>query len=286
MNASHQPSHAQQPGKPAPDAGAVSRSGGQSTVAVVLGAGQGTRMGATQNKIFLPLGDRPILVRTLQAFEAAPNVDEILLVAHPGEIEYVRREILAPYPLTKVVNFIAGGATRHQSEQHALDALRGRIDTGEIAVVLIHDGARPFVTPEEIDRVVDAVRTSGAAILAAPLRRDELLLALGNDGQLQSLNARTSTEDETADQFMRAQTPQGFAAPLLLRAYDRAAEDGFEGTDTAAALERLGVQVTAIASTSSNFKITTSDDLLRAEALLDTEERSRETRSNPANRDV
>jgi 2-C-methyl-D-erythritol 4-phosphate cytidylyltransferase len=159
---------------------------------------------------------------------------------------------------------IPGGASRHQSERRALDALRGRIEAGEIEIVLLHDGARPFVTADEIARVVDAARRHGAAILAAPLAPDELLLEVAPDGTPQVIAA--------PEELMRAQTPQAFAARTLLAAYDRAHAAGFEGTDTAASVERLGQQVAAVpanrANPNANLKITTPDDLLRAEALL------------------
>lgn len=238
------------------------------TVAVVLCAGQGARMGAPQNKVFLLLDGRPLVVHSLSAFEAAGSVDEVLLVAHPSETEYVKRVILGSYPFSKVTGVIAGGATRHQSEQHALDALRERIMAGKIDVVLVHDGARPLVTPDEIDRLVTAVHVSGAAILAAPVTVDEVLLRVSHDAYVQVVNPLAKAEGLEADLLMRAQTPQGFAAPALLAAYDQARTDAFEGTDTAAALERLGIAVTAIASDSANFKITTPEDLLRAEALV------------------
>ncbi len=235
------------------------------TVAVVLCAGQGTRMRAAQNKVFLPLGDRPIIVHTLEAFERAPVVDEVMLVAHPDEVDEFQARLLARYPLAKVAAVIAGGPSRHQSEQRALDALRERIlrdpiVAGSIATVLIHDGARPFVTPEEIAQVVAAAQTHGAAILADPLGAGEALFARDEDGALQPLAA--------PNELMRAQTPQGFDARTLLDAYDRARADGFEGTDTAAALERLGHPVAVVRGSRANLKITTPDDLLRAEAIL------------------
>ncbi len=229
-------------------------------VAVVLCAGQGTRMGATQNKVFLPLGGRPVIVRTLEAFERAPEVDEVLLVAHPAEVSYCQSEIVARYPLGKVAAIIAGGASRHQSEQCALDALRGRIEAGAIDIILMHDGARPFVTPQEIAQVIEAARIDGAAILAAPLAPGELLCAVANDGTLQPI--------PDPRELTRAQTPQAFDAHMLLAAYDQARADGFEGTDTAASVERLGHRIAVVPSRRANLKITTPDDLLRAEALL------------------
>lgn len=234
------------------------------TVAVVLCAGQGSRMGASQNKVFLPLGGIPLLVRTLRAFEAAPSIDEVLLVAHPDETDYAAREILGRYPLAKVAGVIPGGATRHQSEQRALDSLRERIETGAIGIVLIHDGARPFVTPDDIERVVAAARATEAAILVVPLAEHELLFALRDDGMLEPAPAL----EQPGEQWLRAQTPQGGDARTLLAAYDRARAQGFEGTDTAATLERLGIPIMAVTTRSPNLKVTTPDDLLRAEALL------------------
>lgn len=234
------------------------------TVAIVLCAGQGSRMGAPQNKVFLPLGSLPLLVHALRVFDQVPIVDEVLLVTHPDEKGYVTSEILAHYPLAKVTRVVAGGATRHQSEQRALEALRERIAVGEVGLVLIHDGARPFVTPTDVERVVAAARATGAAILAAPITEDELLFAVGDDGML----VAPPPLEPSAEQLVRAQTPQAFDARTLLAAYDRASAEGFEGTDTAAALERLGMPVTAIGTRSLNLKITTPDDLLRAEALL------------------
>jgi 2-C-methyl-D-erythritol 4-phosphate cytidylyltransferase len=155
---------------------------------------------------------------------------------------------------------IAGGATRHQSEDAALAHLRTRIEAGAVDVVLIHDGARPFVTPDEIDDVVRVAREHGGALLATPLAPDEIVAVLDTDGNVGEI-AATET-------LWRAQTPQGFAAAELLRAYDRARADGFDGTDTAASYERLGHRVHVVRGSGDNFKVTTPDDLPRAEALL------------------
>ena len=138
------------------------------TVAVILCAGQGTRMQADRNKALLPLLGRPLIAHTLVAFERAASVDEILLVAHPDEVGYFAHEVIPVAGASKVSGVIAGGATRHQSEQCALDALRERITTGEIALVMIHDGARPLVTPEEIDQLAEVAREGAGAILVTP----------------------------------------------------------------------------------------------------------------------
>ena len=229
------------------------------TVAVVLGAGQGTRMGAGRNKVLLTLRGKPILVHALAAFERALQVDETLLVAHPDEVEMCRA-MVAEYQVSKVRAVIAGGATRHQSEDNALAWLRPRIEAGEISRALIHDGARPLVTPDEIDALLVATEETGGALLAAAVAPDETLLQVDAAGQVE----RSWPSDELA----LAQTPQAFDARRLLAAYDAARASGFEGSDTAASFERIGGQVRVVLGPPTNLKITTPDDLLRAEALL------------------
>ncbi len=229
------------------------------TVAVVLGAGQGTRMGAADNKVFLPLGGRPLLVHAGAAFERAPAVDEVLLVAHPREIERCR-ELAARYRLRKVTDVIPGGDSRHQSEYCALNALRERIASGDVGMVLVHDGARPLVTPDEIARLIQAAREVGGALLATPLEPDEVVAQADDLGEVATIFA--------TQELWRAQTPQAFDARALLAAYDAAARDGYEGTDTASSFERAGRPVRVVPGSPRNLKITTPSDLARAEALL------------------
>ncbi len=229
-------------------------------VAVILSAGQGTRMAAQQNKVFLLLGGKPILVHTIQAFVQARHVDEVVLVAHPAEVDYCRREIVERYGLAAVSAVIAGGSTRHDSEDCALAYLRPRITSGEIEIVLIHDGARPFVAPGDIERLIHTARAKGGAILAAPLAADDVILLTADDG--------TVVTAYPPGELARAQTPQAFEARTLLAAYDQARADGFNGTDTASSVERAGGTIAVVWSSTLNIKVTTPDDLLRAESLL------------------
>lgn len=217
-------------------------------------------MRADRNKVFLPIGGIPLLVHTLRIFQRSPLIDEILLVAHPQECDACSRDIVQRYAISKVQVVVAGGATRHQSEERALAALRPAIERGEIGLVLIHDGARPFLAGDELARVVTAARETGGAILAAPLAPDDMIIQLGDNGNVESAVVTTD--------LARAQTPQAFDARRLLHAYDAARAASFEGTDTAAAFERLGYPVAAIPGSAHNIKVTTPDDLLRAEVLL------------------
>lgn len=230
------------------------------TVAVVLSAGQGSRMGAMQNKVFLPLAGKPLLAYTIDAFSRAREVDEVVLVAHPREVESCTHEIVERYGFACVVAVVAGGASRHQSEDRALHVLRERIEAGNIDVVLIHDGARPFVEPKDIDALVCEARRSGGALLGTRLGEHEVVVSRDADGMIAAIQPTCG--------LWRAQTPQAFDARGLLEAYDHAGAEGFEGTDTASSYERLGRAVHMVEGQSTNFKVTTPDDMVRAEALL------------------
>lgn len=230
------------------------------TVAVVLSAGQGSRMGAMQNKVFLPLAGKPLLAYTIDAFRRAGEVDEVVLVAHPREVESCTHEIVEQYGFACVTAVVAGGASRHQSEEHALEALRGRIEAGAIDVVLIHDGARPFVEPKDIDALVREARSNGGALLGTRLGEHEVVVSRDVDGMIAAI--------QPTGGLWRAQTPQAFDARALLEAYDHARTEGFEGTDTASSYERLGRAVHMVEGQPTNFKVTTPDDMVRAEALL------------------
>ena len=217
-------------------------------------------MRADRNKILLPLLGKPLIAYTLAAFASATVVDEILLVAHPDEVAYFAREVIPDAGASKVSGVIAGGATRHQSEYCALEALRERIMAGEVGQVMIHDGARPLVTPAG-DR---SARGGRAGRRGRDPRHTHRCLRDPAGGA----SRRTVTLVAAPEELARAQTPQAFNARLLLDAYDQARADGFEGTDTASSLERLGYAIRAVYGSDENIKVTTPDDLLRAEAIL------------------
>lgn len=225
--------------------------------AIVLAAGAGRRMGAGTNKVLLPLRGRPILARTLDAFESHPSVDRVVLVGAERELEQLRHEVVAPFGFRKVTGLVAGGETRHESERNGLEALAGDIAVGGVRIALVHDAARPLVSSGEIDRVIAAARQGGAAILALPME-DPALVALTGDG----------TPEPPPAGLWAAQTPQAFDARLILDAHRKAAAAGFEATDTASVAERLGCQVKVVMGSRANIKITTAEDLAVAELLL------------------
>jgi 2-C-methyl-D-erythritol 4-phosphate cytidylyltransferase len=232
-------------------------------IAVILCAGQGTRMGASKNKVFLRLLGKPMVLYSIEACQGARFVTDILLVAHSNEVEYCRKEILERYGIPSTLGVIPGGMTRHQSEKCALDYLRehfeGITDPGT-DIVLFHDGARPLVTSSDIDHLIQVARARGGALLGTPLDDHEMIAELRPDGTIAGILPPRG--------LWRAQTPQAFEAKSLLSAYDQAQIDGFQGTDTASTYERLGFAVHMVEGSRDNIKMTGPLDLVLGTAVL------------------
>jgi 2-C-methyl-D-erythritol 4-phosphate cytidylyltransferase len=223
--------------------------------ALIAAAGVGTRMGTATPKPYLTLAGKPILAHTLAVFEALPEVQEITLVVHPRELEHCQERILTPYGFRKVLRLVPGGKERQDSVYHGLKALMG---AGGVELVLVHDGVRPLVRPEDIRRVLRAARRYGAAVLGWPAQ-DTLKRVSAQGEVLETLDRR---------QIWQIQTPQAFRAELLWRAYVTAYERGFYATDEAALVEALPHPVRVLQGAPFNLKITTPADLVVAEALL------------------
>lgn len=224
--------------------------------AVVLAAGGGTRMTAPTNKVFLLVDGQAILSRTLELFERLALIDTVVLVV--AEVDRAACEaLIRDGRFTKVRHMVTGGPSRHASEHLGLLALEADILAGRIDTVLVHDAVRPFVTAERVEAVVEEARRTGAAILAIPA--GERIVMTAEDGTAQS----------GGGDLWVAQTPQAFRGTLVLEAHRRAADDGFVGPDTSAVVERIGSPVSVVAGRPDNIKITTSDDLLRAELIAD-----------------
>jgi 2-C-methyl-D-erythritol 4-phosphate cytidylyltransferase len=209
-------------------------------------------MGAEKPKAFLPLGDRPIWVHTLQKFEDCPQVDEVLALFPPGEVDRAG-ETVRSFGLTKVIHILPGGEERQDSVYRGLQALRGKADW-----VIIHDGVRPFVPLELIQQVLSETRRWKAVVVALPA--DETVKEVSPENEV------VRTVDRR--RLWRIQTPQSFEYPLILRAHEEARREGFWGTDDASLVERLGIPVKILHGSRFNFKITTPEDLALAEALL------------------
>jgi 2-C-methyl-D-erythritol 4-phosphate cytidylyltransferase len=217
-------------------------------VAVVIPAGGvGRRLGSRTPKQFLRLGTRTILARTVEHFTRHPAV-RLVVVAAPAVHLARTRRALAAVPARARVQVVEGGAERQDSVWRGMRAV-----PDDAAVILVHDAVRPFITRALIDRVVAAARAGGAAICALPVTETVKRV---REAQVESTIDRTG--------LWAVQTPQGFRAPLLREAHDKAQRDGFLGTDESMLVERLGHPVAVVAGLPDNVKITTPDDLRRA----------------------
>ena len=219
----------------------------------MLAAGSGSRVGAASNKVLLPAAGVPVLAWSVRSALAPPYVEELLVVHAPGERGPVL-DALAVHCPGATVTVLAGGDSRHASEWHALQALANRIDAGTLDVVAIHDGARPLANPELFDAVLRTAHEHGGALPVRPLP---------------GLIGRDPARRRDAGVLVGVQTPQAFRAAPLLEAYRRAADDGFEGTDTAVCVERYtGLRVRAVDGPATNIKVTFPEDVALAERLL------------------
>ena len=213
---------------------------------VILAAGSGSRVGAETNKVLLQLGSRAVIAHSVATALDVPEVAAIVLVARPGE-EAELGEAVTPVIADREVLLVRGGEERQDSERAALDVLRPWVASGEIDVIAIHDGARPFASVELYSAVIATARVHGGAIPAVPL------------------SSVLSTElIPVSGPLVGVQTPQAFRAEALLAAYDRG---GNAATDTAAVLAS-DVGVRAVPSTAGNFKITWPEDVHAAERLF------------------
>jgi 2-C-methyl-D-erythritol 4-phosphate cytidylyltransferase len=227
------------------------------TGAVIVAAGQGSRMRTAVSKQYLPLAGKPILVHTLLKFQAHPDIGVITVVVPPGDERQVR-EMADQFGCGKVRHIVAGGSERQHSVARGLATLRGEAD-----LVLVHDAVRPFVTDAMITAACAAAATDGAAVLAVPVK-DTIKVARA-DGTVESTPDRRS--------LWAVQTPQAFRLSLLLDAYEQAERDGFIGTDDAMLVERLGHPVRIVHGDYANIKITTPEDLDWAEHSLKNRDR-------------
>ena len=220
--------------------------------AVIACAGESARMGTPVSKQFLPLCGVPAVVRTLRAFEAARTVSSTVIVCRRQDAEEMRR-LLKVYGIRKVKAVVPGGNTRQESVAAGAAAVPG--DAGLIAV---HDGARPLITPEEIDRcVLDGMRT-GASALGVPVKNT--VKTVDESGWITGTPPRKT--------LWAVQTPQVFRRNLYLQALARAREDGADYTDDCQLVEHTGARVHLLAGSYANLKLTTQEDLCAAEAIL------------------
>lgn len=220
--------------------------------AIIVAAGGSTRMGTAGSKQFIPLLERPVIEYTLRAFQDCEQISEIVVVSREQDAQQIK-EISDNNGFSKVKAVVNGGDSRAHSVKNGIAAASSGAE-----YYAIHDGARPLITVEEIERVCEAAFETGAATLGTPVT-DTIKIVDGSD-MIESTPLRS--------QLRAVQTPQVFESELYFFALDNA-EDSLEGfTDDCSLIENMGGEVMVVEGNKENIKLTTPIDIIIAESIL------------------
>ncbi len=222
--------------------------------AIIVAAGSGKRMGTSCSKQFILLEQKEILAHTLDKFNKCPCVDSIIVVIAPSDREKVQKEICDKYGYHKVTKLIDGGKERQDSVYNGLLSVDDQTD-----FVIVHDGARPFVTHDIIINCLEIAKKHGASIVAVPVK-----------DTIKVCNDITHKVERTPDRktLWNIQTPQIFSYKLLVDAYHYAYQNNIQATDDSMLVEHMGHEVYLSNGAYTNIKITTQEDLIVAERIL------------------
>lgn len=223
--------------------------------AVIVAGGSGKRMGTSVKKQYIKLDQKEILAHTIEAFETFEEVDEIVVVVGKDDINNVNNEIILKYGYTKVKKIVSGGTERQDSVYNGLLAV-----SDDVEYVMIHDGARPFVTKNVLERAVAKTIETKATIVAVPVK-----------DTIKQINNLTGAVEATPKReiLWAVQTPQSFNKQLLLDAYAYAKEKKLQVTDDSMIIEAYGHNVYVVEGDYTNIKITTSDDLMLGKSIIE-----------------
>ncbi|MCA1792392.1 MAG: 2-C-methyl-D-erythritol 4-phosphate cytidylyltransferase [Desulfotignum sp.] len=228
-------------------------------IPIIVAAGKGCRMGTAIKKQYLVLDNIPVLTRTLMVFDRHGPIEDIILVIPKDDQSYCRKNIIHPYAFTQTIHLIAGGDTRQESVVNGLNKACELTHDPAGCLVLIHDGVRPFVTPDLIERLTDTAVQKGGCIPV--LAVNDTLKQIKSNTQIHKTLDR--------DLIYRAQTPQVFCLDVILRAFEYAKSTGFAGTDDASVMEHAGFAVYTTPGDNANIKLTTPDDLILARHFME-----------------
>ena len=217
---------------------------------VILAAGQGKRMGAGKNKLLLPLNGVPVLIHTLLVFEHDEECEGIILAIHPSDQQEFTTLIMQ-YNLIKNLSFVHGGEERQHSVSNAIKVVKTE------GIVLVHDGARPFIDKATIHKLVMVANEAGAAVVAVPVK-----------DTIKKVENQKIVETIERSSLWAVQTPQAFRISILQKAHRLATNQGFLGTDEASVVERIPHQIKIVEGSYDNIKLTTPEDLFFAEAII------------------
>lgn len=219
---------------------------------IIPAAGQGKRMKKDINKQYLQLGDRPLLAHTLDIFSKNTNIEQIITVVSEDEINYCQRNIINNYDFDEV-RLVAGGKTRQQSVYAGLMAFSPAIN-----YVIIHDGARPLLSQNLLNKVIDNLKKYDAITTGVPVK--DTIKTVDNNEFIKNTLKR--------NRLRAIQTPQAFAYDLICEAHE-SYNGNLNATDDASLVEALGHKVKLIKGEYSNLKVTTPIDLVYAESILE-----------------
>ncbi|MCZ8134153.1 MAG: 2-C-methyl-D-erythritol 4-phosphate cytidylyltransferase [Algoriphagus sp.] len=217
--------------------------------AILVAGGRGTRMGTSISKQYIPIGGKPVLMHTLEAFHRADSQIQLILVLPKDDFEFWKN-LCFQYDFTLAHQVVAGGATRFQSVKNGLDAI-----STSSGLVAIHDAVRPFVSEEVIKQSFVQAQESGSAIAVVSLK-----------DSLREVSAEGYSQFRERHKFRLVQTPQTFQLEKIKKAFETPEREEF--TDDATVYEFQGWQVTLIEGNMENIKLTTPEDLEYAEFLL------------------
>lgn len=221
-----------------------------SNVAIILGAGNGTRMKSEKSKLLLEIGSKTVIERSVEAFFSVSDIDEIIVVARAQDID-IYSELLTD----ERISFVIGGATRQQSVKNAVETV------DDAHLIVIHDGARPLIKCEDIEKTIRAAEEFSAAAVGVFVK--DTIKIVDKQGFVESTPDRST--------LFAVQTPQIFDFVLYKNAMQKADEQGLDFTDDCQLVELCGGKVKMVEGSYSNIKITTPDDIALAENLLKNE---------------
>jgi 2-C-methyl-D-erythritol 4-phosphate cytidylyltransferase len=227
-------------------------------IAVVVAGGKGLRMQSTVKKQFIDLEGIPVIVRTLVAFDMHCRVDEIILVVPEQDLDFTRSDLLYRFSFSTPLHIIKGGVTRQDSVGKGLDKAFKICAQAEKAFVLIHDGVRPFVGENLVDRCLEGALQNGACIPVLGIV--DTIKRADKNGKI------ICTLDRNG--LFRAQTPQVFRLDLMIKAACHARNTGFRGTDEASVCEHAKIPVAMVEGGAFNIKLTSPQDLIFAGLII------------------
>lgn len=225
----------------------------EKVAAIIVAGGSGKRMGMGIKKQFITLRGKTVLAHAIEAFNKSEIIDEIIVVVGKEDQEKVKRDIVDFYQYTKVSQIVAGGAERQDSVYNGLMAT-----SKEVKYVMIHDGARPFISETVLENALAYTKEKEATVVAVPVK--DTIKIVNTELEVEATPNRST--------LWSVQTPQSFKRELLIKAYQYAHEKNLQVTDDSMLVEAYGHKVYVVEGEYNNIKITTPEDLMIGEAIL------------------